>query len=387
MSNKSLLFFIAACFCLVSASAQQTFTIKGRIKGLKDSIPIFLMMDNGSVLSTVEKGTIVNGVFSFTAKPEQEGVTKYALMADGDNFPSSWLDVWASPGADIKIDGEGYLFKNWRVSSNIPEQREAARYFAPSANEWKQWQEAVVERKQLRKKRPDAGPGEIKAAADSLNKAAQAWMDKIMDRELVTMERMPVTDIWMAKLRQAALSATYNHREAFRQKVIQLYNKLPENQRKSRAGVATRVYLYPVVVVKKGEPMADTVMTDLLGKTHRLTDYKGMYLLLDFWSVGCGPCIAAMPELDAIADSLSSRLKVISINMDEKRELWKKFLEKKTPATINLNDDMGMAGLAARYGVNGIPHYVMISPEGVIVDHWVGYEAKELTKRVKKFVE
>lgn len=133
--------------------------------------------------------------------------------------------------------------------------------------------------------------------------------------------------------------------------------------------------------------MADTTMIDLQGKTHRLADYKGRYLLLDFWSVGCGPCIAAMPELDSIAALQPSKLMVVSINIDEKQALWKKFMENKKPAGLQLNDDWGMTGLAARYGVNGIPHYVMISPEGIVADHWVGYEKNDLAKRVQKTLQ
>lgn len=193
--------------------------------------------------------------------------------------------------------------------------------------------------------------------------------------------------MWKEKFKRAAINTKFSPRETYRQSVIGLYNALSAEERKSRWAMETRGYLYPPVVVKKGEPMADTTMIDLDAKTHRLADYKGSYLLLDFWSVGCGPCIAAMPELDSISTQLAAKLKVVSINIDEKRAVWKKFMAGKKPATINLNDDWGMAGLAARYGVSGIPHYVMISPEGVVLDHWVGYRRNELIKKVEGLLQ
>ena len=125
-------------------------------------------------------------------------------------------------------------------------------------------------------------------------------------------------------------------------------------------------------------------MVDLAGKQHKLADYKGKYLLLDFWSVGCGPCLEAMPELKTIADSLRSTLTVISLNIDIKRSVWKKYSEKEKITWVNLNDDWGLAGLAARYGVNGIPHYVMISPNGTVIDHWIGYREGRLKEKVKQ---
>ena len=47
----------------------------------------------------------------------------------------------------------------------------------------------------------------------------------------------------------------------------------------------------PSVTVKEGDEMADTDLYDLQGNIHHLADYKGKYLLVDFWSRGCGPCM------------------------------------------------------------------------------------------------
>lgn len=132
--------------------------------------------------------------------------------------------------------------------------------------------------------------------------------------------------------------------------------------------------------------MADADLVDLQEKKRRLADYKGKYLLLDFWSVGCGPCLMAMPELKALSDTLKDRLTVVSLNIDDKRSLWKRTSEKEQISWVNLNDDRGMTGLAARYGVNGIPHYVMISPEGTVLGHWIGYEKGKLSEKVREYL-
>ena len=71
----------------------------------------------------------------------------------------------------------------------------------------------------------------------------------------------------------------------------------PDNEKNSQAGKEITVCLYPPVTVKEGDEMADTDLYDLQGNIHHLADYKGKYLLVDFWSRGCGPCMMALPEM------------------------------------------------------------------------------------------
>lgn len=60
--------------------------------------------------------------------------------------------------------------------------------------------------------------------------------------------------------------------------------------------------------MKEGDKMADTELFDLDGKIHHLTDFNGKYILLDFWSSGCGPCIMALPEMKEIQEQYKSVL-------------------------------------------------------------------------------
>jgi len=51
---------------------------------------------------------------------------------------------------------------------------------------------------------------------------------------------------------------------------------------------------------------------------------------------------------------------------------------------LNLSDGRGMrGGIAAKYNLRGIPHYVLISPEGKIIDIWGGYGEGSLLNRLK----
>jgi len=94
-----------------------------------------------------------------------------------------------------------------------------------------------------------------------------------------------------------------------------------------------------------------------------------------------------MPEMKKLHDSASKNLTVISFSLDQSKETWKKASEHVKMNWVNLSDGKGMTGLASRYGVSGIPHYILISPEGVLVDSWVGYSEGLLEKKVAQFVK
>ena len=127
--------------------------------------------------------------------------------------------------------------------------------------------------------------------------------------------------------------------------------------------------------------MADAELVDPDGETHRLSEYLGKYVLLDFWSFGCGPCLQSLPELKAVSESYRDRLTVISITSDPKNQ-WETASKEHGITWVNLNasDDPAVGD---RYGVNGIPHQVIISPEGIILDSWAGYGQGLLEQRLK----
>ena len=114
-----------------------------------------------------------------------------------------------------------------------------------------------------------------------------------------------------------------------------------------------------------------------------MADFKGKYILLDFWSIGCGPCLQAIPEMKEVAEAYKDSLVIVSLSLDTK-EIWKQESPKHGMTWYNLNDQKGRSGIAAKYGVWGIPHYVLVSPQGTMTTQWSGYSKGNLKENVKK---
>ena len=70
---------------------------------------------------------------------------------------------------------------------------------------------------------------------------------------------------------------------------------------------------------RSGDDMADADLYDVNGKIHHLSDFKGKYILIDFWSQGCAPCLQSLPELKEITEHYKERLTVVSLSEDTEK--------------------------------------------------------------------
>jgi thiol-disulfide isomerase/thioredoxin len=110
----------------------------------------------------------------------------------------------------------------------------------------------------------------------------------------------------------------------------------------------------------------------LKGEEFDLAKEKGKVVVLDFWATWCGPCVKSLPGLiEAMAPFPADKVKFVGLNQGEAPEHVKEFLE-----TRGWKLDVGLdanQSVARQYGVEGIPHTVVIGPDGKIILVKSGY--------------
>ena len=112
---------------------------------------------------------------------------------------------------------------------------------------------------------------------------------------------------------------------------------------------------------------------------------SGRYVLLDFWATWCGPCIGEIPQLQAMHDAFGSdeRFAILSLSVDEKIEEPRKFQEKRKLPWSQAFLGGGIHGpIPGKFGVVAIPAFVLIGPDGKIVDR--GMRGDDIKKAVAK---
>jgi thiol-disulfide isomerase/thioredoxin len=115
-------------------------------------------------------------------------------------------------------------------------------------------------------------------------------------------------------------------------------------------------------------PALDALMFD--GKRLKLADYRGKFVLLDFWAVWCGPCIAEMKHLEELQQKFGpdGRFVVISVSVDDRIDEPRRFLEdRKLPWPQAWAGRSSESSAWPTFGIGPLPSVWLIDPEGKII--------------------
>ena len=112
-------------------------------------------------------------------------------------------------------------------------------------------------------------------------------------------------------------------------------------------------------------------LQELDGRGHRLTDYRGKVVLVNFWATWCVPCRDEMPSIQRLKEKLAGMpFEVLAVNLDEPEARVRKFLSQmKVDFTILLDPEMKAA---KAWNARILPASFVIGPDGRIRYSLVG---------------
>jgi thiol-disulfide isomerase/thioredoxin len=186
--------------------------------------------------------------------------------------------------------------------------------------------------------------------------------------QLEAMKKMPINTVWMQKI---GVMCNFFTKDKVKWAIKDLYQTRMREINRYPEGKRILALLYPSPKAELGKKAVDGDLMDLQGRTYHLSDFKGKYVLLDFWSTSCGPCIAAIPSMKKFKERHPDMV-IVSLCIDQFK-YWKTNRHYQNLPWYNLNDGGGQLGLAKSYDANAVPTYILI-PAFVINELTVGFE-------------
>lgn len=121
--------------------------------------------------------------------------------------------------------------------------------------------------------------------------------------------------------------------------------------------------------VQIGKTAPEFSLPDTAGVSVSLSDFRGKYVLLDFWASWCPPCRRENPNVvKAFNEYKDKNFTIIGISLDKDKSKWLKAIADDNLTWTHLSDlKYWDSEIPALYGVRGIPANVLLGPDGVII--------------------
>jgi thiol-disulfide isomerase/thioredoxin len=115
----------------------------------------------------------------------------------------------------------------------------------------------------------------------------------------------------------------------------------------------------------------DFSLQGLDGRTHRLSDYRGKWVLVNYWATWCPPCREELPELEVFYSNNQDKAVVLGVNLEDiDAASLREFVDEQFLSFPILHGDRTAVGVLGP--VRGLPTSYLVSPQGQVVASQVG---------------
>jgi len=119
----------------------------------------------------------------------------------------------------------------------------------------------------------------------------------------------------------------------------------------------------------EGTPALDFTMRDAEGNVHKLSEFKGKVLFVDFWATWCLPCLGQTPHVKAISEKFEN-ICFVAVSVDQDVEKWRKYIAKSEEKTIS-QFNANVFELQKLWDLESIPRFLLIDKDFNIISAYV----------------
>ena len=372
-------FLLLAITLLVSCNQESktpadSFTVSGDIKGLDTKYMSRSVYDSSGKRVT-DSIFVKDGKFTYTAKINKAehiifwpNVERTIKRSGRGYYPakSSQFAFIANPGDHIVFEGEVTDFINaypTGTKTNDDLAKINSKIF-PLMNASVNY---LLKKNKLEKEAPL-----FKIITDSI---AQ------LDEEVIRLKSDFIKKNPTSEAAVWYLSDMMVRRQISNEEAVAIFNKFDKSLENFTyyKELASRVKGIESTLIGKTVPDFTSNKT-IDGSDFTFSSLRGKYVLIDFWGVWCGPCVAEMPTVKEYADKYTDKLTVLGINSGDSKEKMVNFLKEKGYDWQQVQSGKDTDNLVLKFNVAGFPTKFIIDPEGKIIQRYLGSGEKAFEK-------
>ena len=361
--RRMMLYMLLGMMTLGAMAQEGKFTVSGSLKGLGDSVKVFLMNANGDML--VQESRAIDGdKFNMTFDMDDVGFFYMFGLKDGQLSAENGFAIPALPGEHAVIEGQGddftmggsQIYCDYNEASNlIKAPQEAARAFV---RECQTKYSQGVPSEEINKEYEEKYPALEQALADAVLGYVRAHPDA--DASAVLLSDLGSD---AKHMKEGAALLTERARGSI---AANLYKAMLAAAEKEEASQSLQEGL-------EDNLAPDFTLNDINGKPLALSSLRGKWVILDFWGSWCSWCIKGMPKMKEYYAKYQDKLEILGVDCNDTVEKWKAAVAKHEIPWLHVYWDKEKGDNPLEmYAVRGFPTKVVIDPEGKVAKVIVG---------------
>lgn len=356
----------AVLFSTVAAFGQagKTYVINGNVKGIKDTVQKVMVSYslNGDRVS--DSAMVTNGVFTLShALSEPVKALLYVKFKSTKpelqkvSFGRDAKYVYLQPGVPVTVTAKD-SFAIATVKGGVMN-IELAKIEAQEKVYDDKMEPLYADFSAARK----AGDKEKTAAIEKqIDAIDSAKTEDVYGKYIAANPTSPIAVFVLRDYAGYAINAD---------KIQPLFDKLPAAQKQYSFAQEFKKQLDIAAKTGIGKMAMDFTQNDTLNKPVSLSNFKGKYVLLDFWASWCGPCRRENPNVVAAYNKYKEKgFSILSVSLDQPgaKEKWIKAIHDDNLTWTHVSDlKFWDNEVAKEYGIQAIPQNFLIDPDGKIV--------------------
>ena len=367
------------CFLPLALCAQgDKFVLQGKVGNLDAPAKVFLTYNAGGE-NVTDSATVVKGVFEFTGTVDGPTRGTLILSHDGTYDPASrvrpddLLSLYLEPVKFSLSSTDSIKNASFQGSKVNGDNKKLETYLEP----------ANTKMAALMAEYRSASEEDQKSEAfqEDINTRYNAIKQEIDDAYLLFIKENSNSFISLTAL------TSYAGYIPDVEKIEPILNSLSSEVRNTKDGKAFADRMTALKKVAIGAIAPEFSQADPNGKEIKLTDFRGKYLLIDFWAAWCNPCRQENPNVVAAYNKYKDKnFEILGVSLDQTRDAWLAAIEKDGLTWPQVSDIKYWNNEVARlYSVRSIPQNFLLDPEGKIVA--TNLRGKQLAEKLEELLK